>query len=90
MLGLCKTEPIMELSSCVNHVWRDQRNRWKRGCERVGSKNDPNPIYQCAIKTDIEGHSTLRATCLGSNPDICRMPKATLRRNETFDFIYDL
>ena len=92
ILGLCiATDPTTGgLSNCVNHVWRDQKSRWQLGCQRVGSAKNPNPSYQCALKTNTEGYSTLTAKCSPSNPEICRMLRARLSRNQTVDYIYEL
>ena len=77
----------MDLSTCVNHVWRDKRNRWKRGCEKVGSKR--NPVYECALKTNTEGLVTLKGKCLPSTPIECKMNRSRLSSNQDFDFIYE-
>ena len=87
----CRVNPTMSqgqlITNCTNHIWRDQRHRWKRGCERLGRR--ANSIFQCALTTNTDGLALIKANCLSDNPKGCNMDNRRLKRNPSTDYIYD-
>ena len=76
-----------EIEDCTNHIWRDTRHRWRRGCVKIGGRL--SQVFECALITNTRGLGIVKSRCRPENLIACNMKIPRLIRNPDVDYIYN-